>query len=752
MLTRWAPGRTRPGAALQSQFQSHGRVRTQAGPIRAKIVHMNRRLGFTILALASLLCLVTLSSLSSGAPATAAPPSSGANGCLLFFMADDAGGAAADDSSAARGFDLANLDRSVSPCDDFYKFADGGWMKNNPIPPARAAWNVANELRDHNEQAIRQIVEEASADKSAAPGSNWQKIGDFYASCLDEGQVESADLQPLESEFERIAAIKDAAGLEAEIAHLHRANLDAVFRFGSEQDLNDSAQVIAGAGQGGLGLPDRQYYLDDDDRSKQLRASYVQHVANMFRLMGDGDRTAATEAKTVVDIETTFARASKKREDLRDPDTNYHRMSLVQLNDLTPHFAWADYFSNVGVPGLQDADIGQVEFFKQVDGSIASLPIADWKVYLRWHLVHDLAPSLPARFVHENFDFYGSTLTGAKEMLPRWQRCVQSASRYLGEALGQYYVQRNLPPEAKARAQAMVRNLMDVLHDDLETLDWMSPPTREQALKKLAAMNLKIGYPDRWRDYSKFEVDRGPYVENVLRGAAFDVARDLAKIGKPVDRSEWHMTPQTVNAYYAPLLNEIVFPAGILQPPFFDPKADDAINYGGIGSIIGHEMTHGFDDQGAKFDAQGNLKNWWTPKDLKNFQARGDCIANQFSSYEVEPGLFTNGKLEEGESIADLGGLKISFAAFEKTLARKPAPAPIDGFTAEQRFFLGWAQVWAANRRPEYARLIAKTNPHPLDSFRANGVLVNTPAFQKAFGCAADSKMVRPESQRCRIW
>ena len=337
-------------------------------------------------------------------------------------------------------------------------------MKNNPIPANRAAWNVANKLRDHNEQAIRQIVEEAAAEKSAAPGSNWQKIGDFYASCMDEAQVESAGLKPLEPEFERIAAIKDVAGLEAEIAHLHRDNVDAVFQFGSEQDLKDSTQVIAGAGQGGLGLPDRQYYVDDDDRSKQLRARYVQHVTNMFKLMGDGDSTAAAEAKTVLDVETALAKASKKREDLRDPDTNYHRMSLAQLKDLTPHLAWADYFRDVGVPGLKDADIGQVEFFKQVDDSMASVPLADWKIYLRWHLVHDVAPALPAKFVDENFDFYGRTLTGAKQMLPRWQRCVQSTSRRLGETLGQYYVQRNFPPEAKARAEAMVKNLMAPAH------------------------------------------------------------------------------------------------------------------------------------------------------------------------------------------------------------------------------------------------------------------------------------------------
>ncbi|HEY6442954.1 MAG TPA: M13 family metallopeptidase [Candidatus Acidoferrales bacterium] len=669
------------------------------------------------------------------------------------FVAEAAGGSSTTkDTSARHGFNLANLDRSVSPCEDFYQFADGGWMKNNPIPADRAAWATFNKLRDHNESLLHEILEQASKDTKAQPGSNWQKIGDFYASCMDETQVEAAGLKPIQPELQRIAAINNVSSLQDEIARLQHTGANAVFSFGSEQDLKDSTQVIAGAGQGGLGLPDRQYYLDDDARSKQLRASYIQHVTNMFKLAGDDPSTAAAEAKSIMDTETALARASKKAEDLRDPVTNYHPMTLAQLRGLTPHFSWTVYFKEIGAPPLGSADIGQPDFFKEVDASLTNVPLGAWKTYLRWHLIHSVAPSLPEKFVEENFDFYGRTLTGAKQMLPRWQRCVQATDRELGEALGQYYVQRYFPPEAKARALAMVHNLMDALRADLSTLDWMSPSTRQQAAKKLDLINLKIGYPDKWRDYSAYKVDRGPYVENVLRGDSFEVARDLAKIGKPVDRTEWDMTPPTVNAYYNPSLNEIVFPAGILQPPFFDLHADDAINYGGIGSVIGHEMTHGFDDQGAKFDGHGNLKNWWTPADLKNFQARGECIVNQFGSYEIEPGLHGNGKLEEGESIADLGGLTISHAAFEKTLAGKPAPAPIDGFTAEQRFFLGWAQIWGANLRPEYARLIAKTNPHPLDKFRANGALSNTPAFAKAFGCAADSKMVRPAGQRCRIW
>jgi len=625
-------------------------------------------------------------------------------------------------------------------------------MKNNPIPPARSTWATYSKLMDRNEEELRGILEEAAKDRNAKPGSNWQKIGDFYASCMDETGIEAAGLKPLDPLFQEIADIKDLAGLQAEIARLQRTGVNAVFGFGSQQDFKDSTQVIAIAGQGGLGLPDRQYYLDVDDHSKQLRAGYLQHVTNMFKLMGDDDATAANEAKVVMDIETTLAKASTKREDLRNPEANYNKLTLVQLADLTPHFSWADYFREVGAPEVSSANIAQTDFFKAVDAALVSVPLDQWKIYLRWQLIHDATPALPKKFEDENFDFYGRQLTGAKELLPRWQRCVQAADGELGEALGQYYVQRYFPPEAKARALDLVHNLIEALREDLSTLDWMSGPTRQQALHKLDAMALKIGYPDKWRDYSAYHVKRVAYVENAMRGDEFDFARDVAKIGKPVDRTEWRMSPPTVNAYYNPLHNEIVFPAGILQPPFFDAKADDAVNYGSIGSIIGHEMTHGFDDQGAQFDANGNLKNWWTPDDLKNFHERGDCIVKEFDAFEVEPGLHENGKLEEGEAIADLGGLVIAHAAYEKTLAGKPTPPPIDGFTAEQRFFLGYGQNWGVNYRPEVERLRAKTDPHPLNFFRVAGTVPNVPAFAKAWGCTDKSAMVRPPAMRCRIW
>jgi putative endopeptidase len=699
----------------------------------------------------ALLLPVSLSSQPRGAHSSAGASPANA-GCASFAENFAEGGGSANASTRGTGGLVASdFDRSVSPCTDFYKFADGGWLKNNPIPPDRPNWGALDVVRQHNEDILHQILEEAAKDPAKGGDPNWQKIGDFYASCMDESQIESAGLKPLESQLQQIAAIQDTAGLQAEIARLQKNGVNAVFLFTSEQDLKDSTQVIAGAGQGGLGLPDRSYYLDEDDRAKQLRTGYVEHMTKMFVLMGDSDATAAAEAKAVMELETTLAKSSKKREDLRDPEANFHVMTLAQLDTLTPHLSWKGYFQEAGVPSLTSADIGQPDFFKEFDAAVVSVPLADWKVYLRWHLIHRAAPSLSAKFVDENFNFYGRALTGVKQNLPRWRRCVQRTDAELGEALGQYYVKRNFPPEAKARALEMVKNLMAALRADLGTLDWMSPATREAAIKKLNAFTLKIGYPDKWRDYSAFHVDRTSYIGNILRGDAFEFARDMNKIGKPVDRTEWDMSPPTVNAYYNPSMNEIVFPAGILQPPFYEAKADDALNYGAIGAVIGHEMTHGFDDEGAKFDGQGNLSNWWTPEDLKNFEQRGECIAKQFGSYEVEPGLFGNGKLEEGESIADLGGITLAHAAFNTTAEAKSSKQ-IDGFTPEQRFFIAWARVWSENYRPERMRLIVKTDPHPLDQYRANSPLMNTPAFAKAFNCGADSTMTRPEAIRCRIW
>jgi putative endopeptidase len=675
--------------------------------------------------------------------------------CVLVFAALAAAAASRrrsleTDDADDHGFDAANLDRTCKPCDDFYQFAMGGWLKNNPIPPEYSEWGSFITLADKNQQALRGILEAAAANTSAAPGSNEQKIGDFYASCMATSAIDSQGLKPLQDELSAIDAIHDTGSLIDTGAHLQEFDVNVLFNFGSDQDFKDSSQVIGEANQGGLGLPDRDYYTRDDDQSTKLRQQYIEHVAKMFTLMGDAPDQAAAEAKTVLQIETSLAKASMDKVERRDPVKVYHKMSIADAQALTPHLSWSTYFKAVGGPSLAEINIGQPDFFKALDGMLTSVPLADWKTYYRWHLIQHSASSLTDPFVQEDFAFAGQILTGAKEIRPRWKRCSRAADRDLGEALGQLYVEKYFSPEAKARALELVHNLLFALNDDLQTLPWMSPDTRKAATEKLEAFTVKIGYPDKWRDYSSLKIDRGPYVLNVLRASQFENARDLAKIGKPVDRGEWGMTPPTVDAYNNSQLNEIVFPAGILQPPFYDPKRDDAYNYGAIGAVIGHEITHGFDDQGAQFDGHGNLRNWWTLEDLKSFHVRGDCVAKQFDGYEVEKGLHENGKLVEGESIADLGGVTLAYAAFQRSLAGKPRETDVNGFTPEQRFFLGWVENWAVNVRPELARLQANTDPHPLPKFRANGPLSNLAEFAKAFGCKKGDAMVRP--QVCKIW
>jgi putative endopeptidase len=657
---------------------------------------------------------------------------------------------ATPDSTARSGLDPADMDPGVSACQDFYHYADGGWIKRNPVPPAYPSWGSFNELAERNRDNLRKILDRAAADRMAPKGSDVQKIGDYYASCMDEAKVEEEGVKPLEPDFARIANIHDSATLEAEIARLQSEGVNAVFNYGSQQDRKNSSEVIAGAFQGGLGLPDRDYYTKTDEKSKTIRDEYVRHVTRMFELLGDAPARAADEAHTVMAIETRLAEASMTRVERRDPDATYHRMTPEGLAGLTPNFSWVAFLRETGTPPVQGVNIGQPKFFEAVNGMLKGVPVDEWKTYLRWHLVHSAAPALSKKFVDENFDFYGKTLQGTKEILPRWKRCVAATDRALGFALGKIYVAEYFPPEAKRRADVMVHNLISALRADIQTLPWMGEETKKAALAKLDAFTPKIGYPDKWRDYSAFEVDRSSYAGNVVRGEIYEFHRDLDKIGKPVDRTEWGMTPPTVNAYYNPPKNEIVFPAGILQPPFFYSNGDDAINYGGIGSVIGHEMTHGFDDEGRKFDAQGNLKNWWTPEDQKRFEERAKCVEEQFDAYPVQGDLHENGKLVLGESIADLGGLTIAHKAYERSLEGKPTPPPIDGLTNEQRFFLAWARIWANNDRPEFERLMVTVNPHPLDHYRAIAAPSNMPSFAKAFGCAPDSPMVR--KNRCEIW
>jgi len=649
------------------------------------------------------------------------------------------------------GFDVANMDTSVSACANFFQYANGGWTAKNPIPAAFSRWGRFEVLDEQNIAVLHGILDQLLAKKSFKAGSNEQKIADYYRSCMDEPGIEGQGITPLQPELDRIAAINDVASLQAEIARFHAYRIPAVFGFGAGQDFKNSQAVIAQAVQGGLGLPDRDYYTKDDEKSRQTRDEYAKHVARMFELMGDSSDRAAAEAKTVIDIERKLAENSSTRVQRRDPEANYHPMNRTELSALTPHFDWRNYFAGVGLPTIDKINVGQPQFFKAADKFLTSISLDDWKTYLRWHLLNSSATTLSAKFVQEDFNFSGKYLQGTKEIQPRWRRCIVSTDRALGEALGQLYIQKTFTPAARARAQEMVKNLVEALRSDLTTLSWMSDETRKKAISKLDAFIRKIGYPDKWRSYEALQVSRGPFYNNTISARQFEVKRNLGKIGKPVDKTEWGMSPPTVNAYYNPSINEIVFPAGILQPPFYDPKADDAFNYGGIGVVIGHEMTHGFDDSGARFDADGNLAMWWTPDDFKKFKERTDCVVNQFDSYEVEPGLHQNGKLVVGESVADLGGLAVAYAAYQKSLNGKK-PRVIAGFTPEQRFFLGYAQIWAQNIRPEAARLRVATDPHPLGRFRVNGPLSNMPLFATAFQCKAGDPMVRPADKRCQIW
>jgi predicted metalloendopeptidase len=510
--------------------------------------------------------------------------------------------------------------------------------------------------------------------------------------------------------------------------------------------------VIAQAYQGGLGMPDRDYYTKEDDGSKKLRDQYVEHVTKMLTLAGEPAAQAAEKAKKVMELETSLAKPARTRVELRDPQKNYNKMKPAELQKLMPDFTWADYFKELNLSAPGDINVGQPDFFKAVGEIFKSASIDDCKTYLRWHLIHNLASTLSSDFVDENFRFFETALRGTKVIKPRWKRVIAKTDEELGESLGKLYVAEHFPPEAKARALEMVNNLKEALADRIKTLEWMDEPTKKEALKKLAAFTVKIGYPDKWRDYSALKVDRTSYAANVLRGDMFETNRQLKKIGKPVDRAEWGMSPPTVNAYYSPNLNEIVFPAGILQPPFFDPKADDAVNYGGMGAVIGHEMTHGFDDQGRQFDATGNLRDWWTPESAKNYTQRSKAVVDQYAAYEALPGLKLNGELTQGENIADIGGVKLAYMALQKALSKKGPQAKIDGFTQEQRFFLGFAQIWRNNQRDEDLKLQVATNPHSPGRFRTIGPLSNLVEFQKAFDIPDGSPMIRSADQRVNIW
>ncbi len=650
--------------------------------------------------------------------------------------------------------DRANLDTTCAPCTDFYQFANGGWLKRDTIPAAYPSYGSFFAVQDHNWDVLHQILDTDAVKAGSgalAQGTGPWKVGSYYAACMDTVAIDKLGTAPLAPLLDSIGAISTAADLARALGALERAAGLAPWSTGSTQDAKNAASVIAHLGQGGLTLPDRDYYLKTDTASEGIRAAFVAHVTRMFALLGDAPDSAAAEARTVLRVETLLARASKSPVELRDPNANYHKMTLAQLNALTPRFRWDAFFAAQDAPPIAAIDVGQPGFFQAVNGMLASVPVSDWKTLLRWRAVHRLAFALPTPFVEENFKF-GQLFSGARENLPRWKRCINSTDGRLGELLGQEYVRVAFPPEAKARAVQIVGNLVDALRGRIEQLTWMSGATKQQALAKLAAYTRKIGYPDRWIDYSKLDIVRGQYLADALAGDRFTAARDWAKIGKPVDRTEWGMTPPTVNAYYNPLMNEIVFPAGILQPPFYDPAADDAVNYGAMGAVIGHEMTHGFDDEGRQYDKDGNLKDWWTAEDAAKFDVQAAKVVRQFDAYTVlDSSTHLNGKLTLGENIADFGGLTVAYAAMEKALGNAPRTR-IDGFTPEQRFFLAWAQVWRELDRPAYARMLVNVDPHSPGKWRVNGPFSNMPEFKAAWGCKDGDPMVRADSVRPKIW
>ncbi|MGZ4888944.1 MAG: M13 family metallopeptidase [Candidatus Angelobacter sp.] len=641
------------------------------------------------------------------------------------------------------------LDKSADPCVDFYQFACGGWIKNNPIPADHPIWSRFGELAERNRTVLRGILEDSA--KATKRSANEQKIGDYYASCLDEDSINKKGIAVLKPEFDRIAGLKDKAGLPALLAHLHGESIDALFNFYSGADFKNAKEVIAQADQGGISLPDRDYYLKDDPKSVELRKAFSEHVANTFKLLGDAPDKAAADAKAVMEIETALAKGSMDRVERREPEKVYHKLSQQDWQALTPSFAFAQYLSDLGTPKFTGLNVASPDFFKALDAELKTVSLDDLKTYLRWHLVRSQVQALPKAFVDEDFNFYGKTLQGTKELQPRWKRCVAAADSDLGEALGQVFVEKYYPPEAKDRTLKMVNQLEAALHQDISELPWMSDTTKKQALVKLDAIRNKIGYPAKWRDYSTLKIERGDALGNSLRANAFEIHRQLAKIGTPLDKQEWQMTPPTVNAYYDPTENDINFPAGILQPPFFDFKADDALNFGGMGAVIGHELTHGFDDQGALFDPEGNLKNWWTPVDEKAFKERTQCIVDEYDQFVAVDDVHVRGKLTLGENTADNGGLRIAHMALMKSLADAGKQAEkIDGFTPEQRFFLGWGQIWCQKQTDEMARMLAQNNEHSPGNYRANGVVQNMPEFQKAWGCKAGQPMVRANA--CHVW
>ena len=641
---------------------------------------------------------------------------------------------------------LPEVDRSVDPCSNFYEYACHAWNKANPIPSDQSSWGAFSVLDQRNQEILRAALEKLSAEGKP----DGQRLADFYGACMDDAAADRKGWEPIKPTLDKIAALSDKQALAKLLADLHSAGINAYFSFGSQTDFEDARQNIAAAAQAGLGLPNRDFYTRDGEKDEARRKDYLAHIARMFQLAGDSAETAQGKAAAVMKIETALAKASLTLAEQNDPQLTNHKKPTADLAALTPAFAWNDYLSALSAPSFPTLNIAEPDFLKAVQESLNSSSLDEIKTYLSWHVLHGSAKWLSKPFVEENFAFYGKTLTGAEVLRPRWKRCVALTDDLLGEDLGRYYVAAAFGPEHKKRMLEMVSGLKQGLDADIDTLAWMGAKTKKEAHDKLAAIIDKIGYPDHWRDYSSVRVEAGDLIGNIQRATRFENERDVKKIGKPHDKAEWGMTPPTVNAYYEPTENDINFPAGILQPPFFTMTADDAVNYGAIGVVIGHEITHGFDDQGRQYDKDGNLKDWWTKEDSKKFEKRAACVVDQYGAFTAIDDVKQNGQATLGENLADNGGLRIALAALHKHLAGKPE-TKMGGFTADQRFFLGFAQVWCGNMRDDLKRTLAMSDVHSLDEFRVNGTVSNSEAFAKAFSCKAGSPMVRGP-KACRVW
>jgi len=652
------------------------------------------------------------------------------------------------------GLDMADLDRTVNPCDDFYQFSGGNWLRNNPLPDYASRWGPRNLLGERTQRQLRTILESAAANRSADPGSNLQKVGDFYAAAMDTVAIERAGITPLKPELDRVAAVRDQRGLHAAIAHLQDLGVGVLFRAGVDVDEKNTTQYAVQLNQGGLTLPDRDFYFKTDARTEKVKTAYRTYLTTLFGLLGDAPAVAQRNAATVERLETRLAKASRTRVELRDPQTNYNKMTVAEAQKRYPVLDPKGLLMARQLGKASEVIIGQPAFFDEVNEVLKTEPLADLKTYLRWHLVRSVAPALPTAYADAAFR-YSQVQSGAKQQAARWKRMQAATDATLGEAFGQLYVDQAFPPAAKARALEMVNNIKASMAEHIQTNTWMSAPTKAEALKKLNALRVKIGYPDVWKDYTALKISRDSYLKNILAARLWESKREAAKLGGPIDRNEWGMTPPTINAYYNPPMNEIVFPAGYLQPPFFDLNADDAINYGAIGGVMGHEMTHGFDDQGRQYDAAGNLRDWWTPADAAEFTKRAAVVGKQYDAFSPLDSVHVNGKLTMGENLADFAGLTVVYGALQKQLQQRyggGARPNYDGFTPEQRFFLSWAQLRRSNIRPEALRQQILTDPHSPDQYRTIGPLMNMPQFQEAFGCKDGSKMTRPVSERAVIW